>query len=219
MWGSLILLTLVAPIRIEFKVLLLIGYIILSYRLINMTNNIFHKCFDFKHNFNDLPLHNTIFLVSYPVTSLEYMIPNLIPKPLCIITSNRAEYLLKLVYEPREYLVYNDLQKNNYEYIYKEIEKRLIDTSMYVFVEDISSRPHDFGVGNMRKGMFYIARDLGITITPIAVDAIVIKNGTVQDQRFEIRVGKTSYVDDPISSMTDVKEFLSQSKRDFQFLK
>lgn len=237
-WFVIIVITIFLPIQFQYKMILLLIYTVILHRLLRilyyacthvprilagnkysylpMVSNIFSNCFTLRHNFKTIPLHPTIFLSTYPTTVLEYTIPRLIPTRLCFLTSRRAENVLKLVYDPEEYLVFNDSKSNNYEYLREKIRKRIQTISMFVYVEDKTQRLHDFHVGNMRKGMFYIAKELGITITPLAVDIMVIENGVIPEQKFEVLLGPTQKVTDPVTSMREVRKFLSHSKRHFQ---
>lgn len=238
MWFVIIVITIFFPIQFQYKMILLLIYVIILHKLLrilyyagthvprilagnkelyrSLVSNIFSKCFTLRHNFNTIPSHPTIFLSTYPITVLEYAIPSLIPRQICFLTSRRAEKALKLVYGPEEYLVFNDSKGNNYEYLREEIRKRIQTTSMFVYVEDKTQRIHDFHVGNMRKGMFHIAKELGVTITPLAVDGIIIENGVIPEQKFEVLLGPTQKVTDPITTMLDVRKFLLENKRYFQ---
>lgn len=240
-WCLLIVVTILAPIRREYKLILFGLYAAINQRmwlvLIYLTpnlpgliaghteeyrasvNRLFRGCFNLKHNFYQLPDHPTIFLASYPATPLEYMAPCLLPFPVCFLTSRRAEPLLRRVYKKEEYLVFNDSKRNNYAHLREEIKNRIGTMPMYVYVEDQSQRIHDFHVGNMRKGMFYIAKELGVTITPIAIDSVLLENGLIPAQKFEIRVGATQHVEDPLQAMLDVRQFLLRGKHDFKATK
>jgi hypothetical protein len=204
LWCLVFIILVVAPIQRKYKLVIavlclamtrkmvrIISYIVLYVpRILNgkpkeyrtLVQSVFTKCFTLRHNFRQLPTKPTIFLANYPITILEYTIPSLLPLPVCFLTSQRAEKALKLVYSKEEYLVFNDGKKKNFEYLKECIQERVKTSSMYVYVEDQSQRIHDFHVGNMRKGMFYIAKELGVTITPIAIDGVLLQNGMIPDQ-------------------------------------
>ena len=185
-----------------------------------IVSKIFTKYFKFTHNFENIPNHPTIFMANYPITELEYCIPSLIPSKICFITSKRAKRFLELVYEDKEYLVFDDKKKNNYEYLKKKIQNILkTNRSIYVYVEDQKQRIYDFHIGNMRKGIFYIAKELDATITPLVIDGVLTKHNIIPSQNFRIKIGETQKIINPKQSMYKVRNFLVKNKRVFYLSK
>lgn len=205
------------------KIILLILYLFSGLFLIivrknkkqywTMIRNIVTNCAYFRHNFYKLPSHHTIFLVNYPITIMEYSAPVLLPKKICFLTSKRAKKFMDLVYEEEDYLLFDDSKGKNYELLRDNIREKIKDRSIYVYVEDIKSRYYDYDIGRMRKGMFHIAKEIGVTITPLAVDSLKL------NKKFEIRVGETQLVINPVESMKRVRSFLFDSKQDFRATK
>ncbi len=70
--------------------------------------------------------------------------------------------------------------------------------------------------GRIRTGLFKIAKKLNITITQIAIDNINSLFNCIPYQRFEIRIGETFYVDDPIGDAMKTHRFFSKSYKLFQ---
>lgn len=180
-----------------------------------LATGIFTRSMRFIHNFEKLPNNPTIYLVNYPVTVLEYALPSILPKPVCMVSSDRAKKLLSLAYEPENFLVFDSSKKNNYDNLKELIRERMKSISLYVYVDDMSKRIGDNHIGILRKGMFYIAKELGVTITPIAMDTIVTNMGIIPSQKFEVKVGETMKVDDPKAAIHKVRRFLLEEKRGF----
>ncbi len=181
----------------------------------SLAYGVFTRSMRFISNFDKLPTNPTIYLVNYPVTILEYALPSILPKPVCMVSSDRAKKLLSLAYEPENFLVFDSRKKNNYENLRELIRERIKKVSLYVYVDDMSKRINDNHIGTLRKGMFYIANELGITITPIAMDTIATRHGIIPPQKFEVKVGDTQEVDDPKLTMYNVRKFLLDEKRRF----
>ena len=164
------------------------------------------------HNFHTLPSHNTIFLVTYPVELVEYLIPSLIPnKTICYVAAPVAAKPLKLlVYEPNEFVVLN-ADKNNFDYLKTQLVDKLDRMSIWVYANSRNSRVHDYDVGKMRTGMFYIARDLNVTITPVVVNSF-------RCEKFNVTIGDTMFVDkvDPMNTVKTVRKFMRNCKRSFR---
>ena len=163
------------------------------------------------HNFDMLPAHNTIFLVTYPHELVEYLIPSLIPNTtICYVAAPVAAKPLKLlVYEPNEFVVLNS-DKNNYDFLKKQLIGKVDRMSVWVYANSRNSRVHDYDVGRMRTGMFYIARDLNVTITPVVVNSYRCK-------KFNVTIGDTMYVDyvDPMNTVKKVRKFMRNCKTSF----
>jgi len=70
--------------------------------------------------------------------------------------------------------------------------------------------------GRIRTGLFKIAKKLNITITQIAIDNINYLFNCIQYQKFEIKIGETFYVNDPIRDAIKTHRFFSKSYKNFQ---
>ena len=217
----LILIYLYSPRILYISIILLIGVykIILDRRRMYcsiLVKDIFTSCFNFKHNFNDLPTHNTILLVTYPTTILEYLSQFIFPIKISIVASQRSRSLLKLVYEDENIITFNNLKRKQYELLKNKIKRHIKYSSIYVYVDDMSTRYHQFHVGKLRKGMFFIAKELGITITPVVIDGIISSYGNIHSQNFEIKIGKTRHVKNPKNEIVKCRNFFLKTKRSFK---
>ena len=102
-------------------------------------------------------------------------------------------------------------------FLKEKIRKVIVNHNVFIYVNVHDSRLHDYNIGKMRSGIFYIAHELGIPITPIAFDLInPAIGGALQDQDYHIKVGDTSIVKDPVDSLIETKKFLQTSVREFR---
>ena len=163
------------------------------------------------HNFEMLPTHKTIFLVTYPLELVEYLFPSLIPNTtFCYVAAPVAAKALKLlVYKPNEFVVLTG-DKNNFDYLKTQLADKLQRTSIWVYANSRNSRVHDYDIGRMRTGMFYIARDLNVTVTPVVINSFCCKN-------FNVVIGDTAFVDsvDPMKTVKTVRKFMRDCKNSY----
>ena len=238
-WCVLIIITLLLPINKRLKNTLIVLYLLYLHKFIRMIAEIIYpllkilagdksyrrilaqKIYNkhnihFKHNFHLLPQYTTILVCNYPISVFEYLIPHILPIPVCLVAVKAAENAIKLGYISDEYLLIDGKKHNNYEKLKEKISEIIKTRSIFIYAEDKSTRIYDFHVGKMRKGIFYIAKELGLPITPLAIDILTVSNATIPYQKFELRVGQTKKITDPIKSMHDIRYFLIRQKRKFQ---
>lgn len=203
-------------------------------------NLFFKNQINLKHNFGCLKnKENTIFIVNYPVTKIEYLVSNLFPKDVCLVSSDQANIFLNLVYDfkKHDYISFPSLKKrNNFKNIEKQILQVLKKRSIYVYIENIDGKAGGnfiengkkrigggkYSVGNLRSGMFHISRNNNISLTPVSVDYVHINDDyTIPKQNFEIIIGKSFKIDyletDEFinKKMEQVKKFYKESKKKF----
>lgn len=174
----------------------------------------------FKHltitdNFFRLPSQHTIFLANYPAQRLEYMLQGIFPRDLCLIASARASRFVSMIY-PEEQLILLPEGGNNFEMARAAVRDKIKQYDIFVYVNDNHTRMSEYHVGKLRKGMFHIAHELGIPITPVAISHIEPVLGALINQKVHIRVGPTTSVADPHESMISTKQFLQDNLRRFR---
>jgi hypothetical protein len=184
-----------------------------QYKYKKIVNNIFKENFNFKHNFLHLPNKPTIFIATYPTSSLEYLAPALMPIPVCFIASKRAKKIMSKVYTKHECEYLPD-GKNRYHMTKKLIDEKLKFIPVFMYVED-QSRRYGRNVGNLRKGAFWIAKELGATITPVVLDNVVEKWGRIPRQNYEVYIGPTINVSDPLDTLVKVRTMMRNKKNLF----
>lgn len=182
------------------------------------SSNIFFNILNLNHNFERLPSHPTIYVGNYPCTYLDSIYLTLLPNTTIIIGDNKitrntwGKLLDDIIYRK---------QKNAYEDIKKEIQKKLLSgKSVFAYVTS-RGELEDTRIffGRIRTGIFRIANELGSTITPIAFDTIKTNMGCIVDQNFRIFVGETTYVHDVTKVILDSKYFFRNKIRKFKQLK
>jgi hypothetical protein len=199
---------------------------------LNMFNN---EQIKLQHNFYKIPKHNTIFVVNYPITKLEYLVCNILPVPTCLVSSEQGNLLLNLVYDKDEFISFPSSKKRkNFNNIEKRIKKTIQNKNIYVYVENIDGKAGGEKIGhlrigsgknevrNIRSGMFHIAKNNNLSITPLAVDYVHFNNNKIPNQNFNIRVGETkifSENDDIDQYIQNIKKFFKESKKIFKIQK
>lgn len=176
-----------------------------------IVSKIFREHFEFRHNFSLIPSTPTIFIATYPASLIEYLTPALLPLPVYFIASARAKPVMSRVYPDDEcgYLPHG--RKQLYQMTKTLISEKLKTMSVFVYVEDMSRR-YGREVGGLRKGIFWIAKDLGATVTPVVLDNVVESWGRIPHQKYEVCIGPTMHVQDPLSALIDVRTMMRNTK-------
>ncbi len=174
-------------------------------------NRIFRENFEFRHNFSAIPSTPTIFIATYPSDSIEYLAPALLPTPTYFIASARAKSVMSRVYSDEECGYLPQGKKQLYQMTKELIGEKIKTMSVFMYVEDMSRR-YGRDVGGLRKGAFWIAKELGVTVTPVVIDNLRESWGRVPNQRYEVYIGPTTYVHDPLSTLIDVRTMMRKKK-------
>lgn len=172
-----------------------------------IVNSIFKENFRFRNNFSQLPTKPTIFVATYPHSPIEYLIPALLPLPICFVASRRAMKIMSKVY-PESECAYLPDGKDRYHMTKKLIKEKLKVMSVFIYSED-QSRRYGRSVGKIRKGAFWIAKELGATITPIVLDRVVEQLGK---QNYQIYIGPTMQVSNPLETLIKVRTVMREKK-------
>ena len=231
---ALLVILLMLPVSRYYKATLILLLGVLSYKTVLITwkllelcfwiarrrgksvykkivNKIFREYFEFRHNFSAIPSTPTIFIATYPAGAIEYLAPALLPTPTYFIASARAKSVMSRVYPTDEcgYLPHG--KKQLYQMTKELIGKKIKTMSVFLYVEDMSRR-YGREVGGLRKGVFWIAKELGVTVTPIVIDSLRESWGRVPHQRYEIFIGPTMHVEDPLSTLIEVRNMMRKKK-------
>ena len=176
-----------------------------------IVGEIFKEHFEFRHNFSSIPSTPTIFVATYPASLVEYLSPALLPVPIYFIASTYARPFMSRVYCDDECGYIPHGKKQRYQMTKMLIKEKLRTMSVFLYVED-KSRRYGRELGGLRKGIFWIAKELGATITPVVLDNVTESLGRIPDQRYEVYVGPTMYVHDPLSTLIDVRTMMRKKK-------
>ena len=163
-------------------------------------------------NFEKLPKNPTIILANYVNDRLENTFCILIPRKLSILMQSSFKNLNmnNIIYNP---VYVSGVGKGNTKYVSKEVKKSIEEgNDFFCYINnpgyyDYLSRP--------KKGMFIIAMEHNISVTPITFDKIDTIFGCIPCQNYFIKVGDTFYVDNITTSRNKVTRFYRESFKEF----
>ena len=170
--------------------------------------DLFKSAFRFRNNFGKLPDKPSIIVCNYCWDRLENLASIIIPRDLAILGGNKFMKMSKLNYLVKYFIITNE-NGNSYERMKLEI-KNHIDNGRYVFVYVSKSASKTCYISKLRSGMFRIAKELNIPITPLVVDCIDSYYGVITYQNLYMHVGETFYVDDVDSDMYRTRKFFME---------
>lgn len=235
----LLILISLSHIRIEIKVILLLIIIYYYHRLIilgstflltyfdltskeSYTDSLVRSCvkdmysnvFYLKSNFEKIPSTPSIIVANYCSDRLENMACILIPRKVCVLMRDTLLNIVRL----DKIIKWPILVKK--EGTYEDIKKQVIDSikeGRFIF-SYVSKTPRigPYYIQNMRSGMFRLAMELGIQVTPITFDYIEFTHGSIPKQKFEIKVGDSFYVKNIHESVLKVKKYFQTCIKEFE---
>lgn len=151
----------------------------------------------------------TIYLVNYPCNVLEFLFFGLFPRNTRALTRVKSSITKIIGFVPVITLKGKD---NNYEYTKQKV-KETIDRgeSIFVYADISTKRKKADGIGELHKGIFYISKELGVSITPLVIDRIKIDyKGCLQNKILDYKMGKTHVVKNVKLSMKYVYNLYSK---------
>ena len=162
-----------------------------------MCRNLFVNHTEFKHNLGDIPKHPTIWILNYPQKNwIEYYTQSLLPQNYVFVANNRFGKILTQYYGVDRIYTINFSKPENYDILKSQIKtilSRGINVCMYfdTKVDYKGIKKHKYTLQTPRKGIFNIARELNVEITPIVMDHLYISAGIIPPQNYQIYVGKS----------------------------
>jgi hypothetical protein len=152
-----------------------------------------------KTDFKNIPKCNSIFVINYPKIYYESFAILLLPKDLTIAMQDKLlcklfcdNFLYKPVYRKKKY-------GKSYKDVKRQIKQRIKEN---VSVAGLVST-EDTKLARIRTGLFRIARELNIPVTPVVIDTIDIAvDFRIVKQNFQIYVGESFYVSDNVYNDT-----------------
>jgi len=169
----------------------------------------FDKNFKVIHNFENIPSHPTIFLYNYVNDRIENVTCIMIPTHICPVIGLACLNFYKKVINPCIIIK----KGGHYDVLREEIRK-VYDKgiSTFVYVEKVRLGIDWKKIGKIHTGVFKIAKELNITITPIVFDRIFYdKFYILKYQNYQIRVGDTFHVDDVQNSIYKTRRFFQDN--------
>ncbi len=167
----------------------------------NHVTDILKDNFIFSHNFHELPPYPSIIVSNYCYDRLENIACITIPKNISIIMGELLVKYVKL-HSILENIICKHGSKDKggeYNHIKSEIKKCTENgISTFSYVTKSLHKNSKCYIGKLRSGMFRIAKDLNIPITPIFIDYIDDKFGIIPLQNFRMHVGETFLIGEDI---------------------
>jgi hypothetical protein len=178
----------------------------------NLVTDLFNRNFRLITNFEKIPKKPTIFVVNYVRDRVENLACVILPVNICPIIAKWLKSLGKLI---TPIIIRGD--EKQYDNMKTQI-KDIHDKGFYIFVyiEKCCSYINDESLGTIRNGIFNIAKDLDIEVTPIAFDKILYTYGMLKKQNYQICVGDTFKVENVNYSKYKTRRFLGDKIKYFK---
>lgn len=175
---------------------------------------LFDTQFNFIHNFEDLPTYPTMLVTNYVYDRLEHIACIVIPHEIAIVMGKAMIDLANLD-KVVNHLVLRPVEGGSFKKVKQQVGQMYKQgLSIFTYVTKIS--PKVGYISRIRSGMFTIAKDLGIPVTPIAIDYIHTNSvGAIVPQNFRIIVGKTFMVNSVSESRHRARMFLMEQHKYF----
>lgn len=173
--------------------------------------------FRFTHNFDRLPAYPTIIVANYIYDRIENIACITIPKDLCIVMGQSFVKIAKLDRIIKNFIFrYETVKTGQYDSIKEQARQKLNEGfSIFAYVSKCTQYRNGY-VGKVRSGMFRIAKELNVPVTPITIDFIKHNNGIIENQRFRIKVGETFKVDDIGQAVYYTRNFFRKTLKSFR---
>jgi len=180
----------------------------------NNTIEMFRDVFYLKTHYKNLPKQPTIFVANYPQNYYETFAFMLIPTDLSVILAP-TKYIKYICDRIVSKTIFGggrrEVGKSSYEHVKDRIKCSL---EKNISVIGYCNKPRK--MINMRTGLFRIAKELNVTITPIVFDTIDVCNFQILKQNFQIYVGKSFYVSDIEKDVKNVKKIFKDKVKEFK---
>lgn len=187
-----------------------------TYSMLRMTNQlIFHKCLRLQLDYSLLPKHPTIFVSNYPSNYIEYTANTLLAQKMCLLLWGDAIKSVQLIYGKDNLIGVN---KGSFDKTQEIIMRKMKEGySIFAYIEkDYTLRKSIYTIDSLRTGMFTIAKNLGVTITPVVFDHFEHSFGIVNDNVYKIFVDKTRIVTDVEEEVLQVSNLFKRKLRHFK---
>lgn len=180
-------------------------------------SGLFKSAFRFHDNFRKLPEKPSIIVCNYVWDRLENLASIIIPKDLAIVGASKFMKISKLNYIVKHFIIRNE-NGQCYERMKSEVKNHLDSgRCVFAYVSKIVNRtPY---VSKLRSGMFRIAEELNVQITPISIDYIDSVYGVIPYQNFYMQVGESFYVKNLEKDMYRTRKFFTERVDYFKRMK
>lgn len=185
-------------------------YIGTDERLRCEVTELFKAKFNFIHNFEKLPTFPTMIVSNYIYDRLEHIACIVIPREIAIVMGKAMIDLAKLDKIVNNMII-RPTEGGSFENVKQQVERKYKQgLSIFTYVTKIGN------ITRVRSGMFVIAKDLGIPVTPVAIDYVHFNAvGAIVPQNFRISVGETFEVNSVNDARYRTKVFLREQHKLF----
>lgn len=180
----------------------------------NIANSAFESHFRLHKEFDKFPSQPSILVCNYCKDRMENIACILFPADIAIMMRDGLKKTVQL-HRIVKWPIYTKA-KGNYEDSKKQVAEH-ISKGRHIFTY-VTKHPRlrpDY-IPIVRSGMFSIAKDLGVPITPVCIDYIDTHFGSITYQNFRIRVGDTFMVDQVDVSVHKAKKFFKETMIEFK---
>ena len=226
-----------SSLDIKIKIIFAFVLIFIYYKNILIVSNIFFEIYKLSHtkdylvkdqiykfynnigiriisNFEKLPNHPTILLGNYCRDRIENPLCILFPRKLALLMGESFKYI-----NPHNIVnkvIYVSKNKNSYEYIKAEIKLAIDEgNDVIIYVNSTNQSYYDY-INKFRTGIFNIAIEHKICITPVTFGFIDTYFGTIPYQNLNIKVGDTFKISSVYEGKYKVRKFFNASLKEFQ---
>lgn len=173
---------------------------------------LYNQIFDLHTNFHRLTDKPTIYVCNYTYDRMDNIAWLLIPRSVCCIM---GEYLVPVFGRIVKHVIGKKGRSGSFNLLKETIKDKM--SNGFSILTYVTTPQEKIGnIGRVRTGIFRIAKELNMTITPIAIDYIHYTNiGNIPYQRFEMRVGDSFNVTDVIMDTLRTRRFFKNSLIEF----
>jgi hypothetical protein len=176
-----------------------------------MMRKFFDENFRFSNEFNKLPEKPSIYVCNYCYDRVENFSYLTIPRKLSLILTKGNIEKFNVI----QNCIITNGKGDEYKFV-KESIKKSVEQGRSIIVYISSHKQHIIGkIGRIRSGIFRIAKELEVPVTPIAFDYIHQTYGYIPYQNFRVHVGHSFMVDNVENSMYNVRQFFKNKLKFF----
>lgn len=182
-----------------------------------LVQKMFSNIFNLKISGN-IPDEPTIYVANYPCNFIECFTSVLIPQDIAVVMGDN------IMTRSTWSLVLSDViyRKKKYGKSYKDVKKQIIKKIQkgksvlgYVTTHSLKGNKAIY-LGRVRTGLFRIAKELDIKITPIVFDTIDHQYGRILQQNYQIKICDSFKVKDVNKYVLRVKKIYTETLRKFK---
>ena len=188
-----------------------------NYRL--HCNYMCNKCLNIKYSGYNIPKDPTIFICNYPANLIEYLLYySCLNEKCCIVAFKGAKiaHTIEIFFGKNSVVIVG--KGGDFEKTQNAIKDKIKEGyNIMVYNEkNFFNRYNMYHVSKLRTGIFSIAKNLNITVTPIVFDHISNNFGFVTNKKFKIYIGKTEKVQDVEKDVKKLRSLFLRKLRMFK---